>query len=60
MKEMGLEPKLCSWEALLGPHFLESYRAGAVQHILTSSRSPYEAIARIDELLDSPSALAVT
>lgn len=47
--------KLCSWEALLGPHFLESYANGAVNHMLRSSRSPHEAIARIEDLLDAQS-----
>lgn len=50
--------KLCSWEALLGPHFLESYASGAVHHMLRSSRSPHEAIARIEDLLDSQSVVA--
>lgn len=46
--------KLCSWEALLGPHFLENYGNGTVHNIIKSSQSPHQAIARIEALLDSP------
>lgn len=52
--------KLCSWEALLGPHFLESYGNGAVIDILRSARSPHNAIAQIDQLLDSQSSRKAT
>lgn len=45
--------KLCSWESLLGPDFLEGYADGAVREIVRSSRSPHEAVARIEALLDS-------
>ncbi len=48
--------KLCSWEALLGPDFLETYKNGVVLQILHSSASPHEAIAGIEKFLQSSSA----
>jgi len=44
--------KLCCWEVMLGPDFLQNYAQKKIWHILTTSKAAHEAIAQIEALLD--------
>ena len=44
--------KLCAWEAILGPDFLETYANGKMREIIYNSRAPHEAISGIEKILN--------
>ncbi|OCX60459.1 hypothetical protein BFP70_17775 [Thioclava sp. SK-1] len=49
--------KLCVWELLLGPNFLENYAAGAIRAIVARGGAPHETIDAIERYLDREYAL---
>ncbi|RCW77962.1 hypothetical protein, partial [Paracoccus lutimaris] len=44
--------KLCTWETMLGPNFLESYGNGEVSRAAHAAQSDHELIQRIENFLD--------
>ena len=44
--------KLCCWEIMLGPDFLQTYAQGEIWHIITSVQAVHEAIEQIETFLD--------
>lgn len=44
--------KLCCWEVMLGPDFLQTYAQKKIWHIITTTKAAHVAIAQIEAFLD--------